>query len=161
MTSRQSSLIRYGSVSLIFLAKNCGEEADERSRLERRGRSDVFGWAVEVDIFALGSGLERENGGRSVQLRPERLPVLMSHGGVRMGENVPVEFTSHESAPRRRRVSSGAWDTVIMFVFASSVIRHLPDLICSLDAVARSRGVNEWGLFTFRAEFKTRMRLST
>lgn len=85
MTSRQRSLIRYGSVSLIFLAKNCGEEADERSRLERRGRSVVFGWAVVVDVFALSSGLERENGGRSVQLRPERLPVLMSHGGVRMG----------------------------------------------------------------------------
>ena len=115
-----------------------------------------------MDVFALGSGLERENGGRSVQLRPERLPVLMSHGGVRMGSDVPVcNLLPVESAPRRRRVSSGAWDTIIMFVFASSVIRPLPDSMCSPDAVAKSRGVNEWGLFTFRAGFKTRTRLST
>jgi len=44
MTSRQSSLIRYGSVSLILSAENV-----------------AFGWAV---LFALDSDLERENGGR-------------------------------------------------------------------------------------------------
>jgi hypothetical protein len=63
VTSRQSRLIRYGSVSLILSAENCGKRADERSRLQLRGRSVVFGWAV-VDVFALVSGLEKENGGR-------------------------------------------------------------------------------------------------
>ena len=33
MTSRQSNLIRYGSVSLILSAENCGKRANERSCL--------------------------------------------------------------------------------------------------------------------------------
>ena len=61
MTSRQSSLIRYGSVSLILSAENCGKQADELSFLRFRGRSVAFGWAV-LDVFALD--LEGENGGR-------------------------------------------------------------------------------------------------
>jgi len=46
MTSRQSSLIRYGSVSLILSAENV-----------------AFGRAV-LDVLAFDSDLERENGGR-------------------------------------------------------------------------------------------------
>jgi hypothetical protein len=74
----------------------------------------------------------------------------MSHGGVRMGSDVPVcnllplnlhpvdaEFPVEHGIP------------FIMFVFASSVIRPLPDSMCSPDAVAKSRGVNEMGFVYF------------
>ena len=63
VTSRQSSLTRYGSVSLILSAENCGKQADERYCFRLRDRSVALGRAV-VDVFVLDSGLERENVGR-------------------------------------------------------------------------------------------------
>lgn len=60
MTSRHSSLIRYGSVSLISSAEDGGERADERAPQQLRDGFVFFGQEVVVDF-------ERENGGRTVE----------------------------------------------------------------------------------------------